>query len=544
MKARPFLAAVLALLLLALTLGAAGWWLVWQRSPLQLQHRALVLPRAARFVPRDAPLTLYLLTDGSEPVAYARAVAPARARRQAADGIERLRDGAFAAAGLDYRNELAGWLAPEISLSLFDLAPTTPGTAAGMTPAAGGDWLLALRSRDSDGARRFVQRFWQTRSLAGTDLQVSQYRGMGLISGRGALVGRQGVPLATALIDDDLLLIASGRGVLEQALDVSQIEELNQASDPLLQARLAQLGRGTALLVARGGGPGSSLGLPEADPAAPAARLLASLRPEGTSLQLEALLERPGAAQAPAAGVEGAQRRLLLAAAPPRSEALALLQDPPALRRDPLLRPLVERATTLQPLAGPLPPLLLGAADGPLLAAEAPAGWLIATPAERPPAEALEAPLAAAGLIPAPLEVEGRSVTVWTRLEAAAGRAGRPDREGFDRLQAPLEGWRGDRDGLALWGRSLALLERDPDGRGARARERQLEALERPAAPFQWALAAGPARQLLADWIPWRRLSALAGGSFEDSVQGLALALEPGVDALQLRGRLELGPPS
>ncbi|MFM7267791.1 MAG: DUF3352 domain-containing protein, partial [Cyanobium sp.] len=208
MKARPFLASLLALLLLSLSLAAAGWWLVWQRSPLQLQHRLLVLPRAARFIPRQAPLALHLLSDGREPVGYARAVAPSRERRQAADAVERLRDGAFAAAGLDYRNELAGWLAPEISLALFD----RPGTSR--EPA--GNWLLALRSRDGDGARRFLQRFWQTRSLAGTDLQVSSYRGMGLISGRGALVGRQAVPLATALIDDDLLLIASGRGVLEE----------------------------------------------------------------------------------------------------------------------------------------------------------------------------------------------------------------------------------------------------------------------------------------------------------------------------------------
>jgi hypothetical protein len=54
-------------------------------------------------------------------------------------------------------------------------------------------------------------------------LQISSYRGIGVISGRGALIGRDPQPLATALIDDDLLLLASGRGVLEQSLDVSQL---------------------------------------------------------------------------------------------------------------------------------------------------------------------------------------------------------------------------------------------------------------------------------------------------------------------------------
>jgi len=535
MKARPFLAVLLVLALLALTLGGAGWWLVGQRGPLALQHRTATLPRAARFVPRQAPLSLYLLSDGQEPVAYARAVAPARHRRQAAGAIERLRDGAFAAAGLDYPTELAAWLAPEISLALFDL----PEGAAGSQPGSG-NWLLALRSRDGDGARRFLQRFWQTRSLAGTDLQVSSYRGMGLISGRGALLGREPVPLATALVDDDLLLIASGRGVLEQALDVSQIDELNQGSDPALQQRLADLGDGAVLLVARAAGLVDGLGLP-VDPG-PAAQLLASLRPEGTSLRLEGLIQRPGVPGAVARPLDApavALRRALVAAAPSASERLGLLENPAALLSDPLLRPLVERVAALVPGAGPLPPQLVAAADGPLLVAEAPAGWLMASPPDQPAPAALEAPLAAAGLIPAPLEVGGRPVTVWTRL--VAGRGARPDREGVDRLQAPLEGWRGDQDGVALWGRSLALLEGAGEGRGAQRRERQIEALDRPSAPVQWALAADPARSLLRDWLPWRRLSTLAGGPLEGPLRGLALAVEPGGDGLRLRGRLDFG---
>jgi hypothetical protein len=531
MKARPFLAVLLALGLLALSLGGAGWWLVWQRSPLGLQHRPIHLPRAARFVPRQAPLSLYLLSDGREPVAYARAVAPARQRRQAALGVEQLRDGAFAAAGLDYPQELASWLAPEIGLALFANGPD-----------AGPNWLLALPSRDAEGARRFLQRFWQTRSLAGADLQVSTYRGMGLISGRGALAGSRPVPLATALVDDDLLLLASGRGVLEQALDVSQIDELNQAGDPSLAPRLQQLGPAAALLVARSGGLEEALAWPGGG------ELLAALRPEGAALRLEALLKPAPADRTaapdppplpPTAPAAAALRADLLAAAPATSDRLALLQNPAALWQNPRSRPLVELAAGLLPGSGPLPPLLLAAADGPLLAAQSPAGWLMATPLQQPPAAALEAPLAAAGLIPAPLELAEGPVTVWTRLEAGGRRAGRGDRGGVDRLQAPLEGWRAERRQLALWGRSLALVESEGAARGGRRRERQLEALDLPDATLAWALAEAPARDLLRSWQPWRRLSALAGTALEQPVQGLALALEGGPGELRLRGRLE-----
>jgi hypothetical protein len=286
MKARPFLAVVLAVTLLLLGLGLAGWGLVWQRSPLRLQHLPLNPPRVARFVPRDAPLGLFLFTDGAEPVDYVRAVAPARRRRAAGDALARLRDGAFAAAGLDYPSELARWLAPEIGLAVLDSTEPGGGEGAG--------WLLSLRSRDPDGARRFLQRFWQTRSLAGTGLQVSTYRGMGLISGRGALLGRRPVPLATALVDDDLVLIASGRGVLEQALDVSQIEELNLAGQPRFRQGIVRLGEGAALLVARAEALPAWLGVPlPAEPQTRPTVVMASLRPEGMALRARAFLDLP-----------------------------------------------------------------------------------------------------------------------------------------------------------------------------------------------------------------------------------------------------------
>ena len=67
-----------------------------------LQQQPLQIPLAARFVPRTAPLSLHWLLAPEQPAAYARAVAQPRQRRQAAAAMDRLRDGAFAAAGLDY----------------------------------------------------------------------------------------------------------------------------------------------------------------------------------------------------------------------------------------------------------------------------------------------------------------------------------------------------------------------------------------------------------------------------------------------------------
>jgi hypothetical protein len=541
MKGRAFLAVLLTGILVLLALASAGWWLIWQRSPLQFQHQALVIPRAARFVPKQAPFSLYLLTDAEAPGAYARALSPPRQRRAAGDALVRLRDGAFAAAGLDYQGELASWLAPEIGLALLDAR----------ADASGPGWLLALRSRDSDGARHFVQRFWQTRSLAGTDLQVTSYRGMGVISGRGALRGQLPMPLATALVNDDLLLIASGRGVLEEALDVSQIDDLNQASQPWFQDGLSRLGQGVALLVARPAATGQAFGVPLLPPEAPgeAARprthLVAALRPEGRTLRFDGLLapqtlppELQATADAAAVQADAAVTQALLAGLDQEPASLLILRQAAALRGLPALAPLLDRAMAFAVEGGPLAGLVAQKAQGPLLLADIEGNWLIGTPADQPAAAALEAPLAAQGWVEAPLEIRDQNATVWTRLQGDTDRSRRAS-EAADQLVASVAGWRLQDQGLAWWGGSIERLREFGRGRAPSLRTRQLQSLGADQAPLRWVLAAAPARQLLADWQPWHLLAMLSGEPLEGSVQGIALAVEPQDGALRLRGELD-----
>ena len=560
MKARPFLAVVLAGVLALLSLGIGSWWWVVRRSPLQLQHQPLAVPLASRFVPRQAPLSLHLLTAPDQLEGYARAVTPGRQRRRAAAALGRLRDGVFAVAGLDYGQELAGWIGDESSLALFSPEPGSGRTG----------WVLALRSRDGEGARRFLQRFWQTRSLAGTDLQVSTYRGMGLISGRGALVGQESRPLATALIDDDLVLIASGRGVLEQALDVSQIDELNQAANPRFTDALAQLGEGAALLTARPEGLGAWLGLPANPPGPlPITDLVVALRPDGRSLVVDGLL---GLTQS-LAPLQASPAGALTAALRGRPSSLALLQDPaqllgrpvpvaappapaagepdpvqaslpsPGLAWADLLAPALTSLLAAEP--GPLPALVAAGDHGPLLWAHLPEGWLLGTTAaESDPAD-LGAPLQALGYAPSPLALGDRSVEAWARLEL------RPQKGEPEHLQAQLAGVRLVQGPVAWWAEGLASLQAQLSGRGSRRdpdaaadRLAQLEALDTPGAPLRWALAAEPAQQLLGRWQPWRLLGTLAGRSLRDSVEGLAVSLEADTAAaeggLHLRARLTL----
>ena len=539
MKARSFLLAVAAAVLLLLTTALGFWWAMAKQSPLKLVGQPLVLPRAARFVPRDASLSLHWLSDPVRMPAYAQAVAPVSRRRQARDSTQQLRDGAFALAGLDFSGELADWIGPQVSLSL--VAPVADAPAG---------WVLALTSLDQDGAKRFLQRFWQTRSLAGTDLQISRYRGMGVISGRGALLGRDPQPIATALIDDDLLLIASSRGVLEQSLDVSQLDALHQLGDQDLVADLQQLGRGAALLTADPVAMATWLGMPSSiSDHDDLVGLVAALEPKGTALNLDAVLRFRQPLGSSGNGVTLSQS--LLRSAGGSASALAVLSDPAGLlspnSQDPVaqwLAPVLK--DTLQTLGSEGASAVVGLDSGPLLWKQGEAGWLLGTTHAAPGLEAVDKELQAKGLVRSVLPSDGSALEVWTRLA-------RQRQRGEASLQAQLAVALERESDQDWWGQTLDALTTRQDHSALDPRLDQLKALQdEGTAPLaqQLALATEPSRAQLQKWRPWSLIQSVAGRPLLPAVQELALAAgtdqEDGADQagssrLRVRAQLRFG---
>ena len=539
MKARSFLLAVAAAVLVLLTTALGLWWAMAQQSPLKIVGQALVLPRAARFVPKDASLSLHWLSDPVRMPAYAQAVAPVSRRRQARDSTQQLRDGAFALAGLDFVGELADWIGPQVSLSL--LAPVADAPAG---------WVLALTSLDQDGAKRFLQRFWQTRSLAGTDLQISRYRGMGVISGRGALLGREPQPIATALIDDDLLLIASSRGVLEQSLDVSQLDALHQLGDSALEADLKQLGRGAALLTADPAAMATWLGMPSSiSDRDDLVGLVAALDPKGTALNLDAVLRFRQPLGSAGNGIRLSHS--LMRSAGGSASALAVLSDPAALLSPQSDAPVAQWLApvlkeTLQTLGAEGASAVVGLDAGPLLWEQGEEGWLLGTSSDQPGLEAVDADLQAKGLVRSALPSDGSALEVWTRLA-------RQRQRGEASLQAQLAVALERESGQDWWGQTLDALTTRQDHAALEPRLDQLRALQdEGAAPLaqQLALATEPSRAQLQKWRPWSLIQSVAGQPLLPAVQELALAAGPdqeegagqaGSNRLRLRAQLRFG---
>ncbi|MGB4534341.1 MAG: DUF3352 domain-containing protein [Synechococcus sp.] len=539
MKARSFLLAVAAAVLVLLTTALGLWWAMAQQSPLKIVGQALVLPRAARFVPKDASLSLHWLSDPVRMPAYAQAVAPVSRRRQARDSTQQLRDGAFALAGLDFVGELADWIGPQVSLSL--LAPVADAPAG---------WVLALTSLDQDGAKRFLQRFWQTRSLAGTDLQISRYRGMGVISGRGALLGREPQPIATALIDDDLLLIASSRGVLEQSLDVSQLDALHQLGNSALEADLKQLGRGAALLTADPAAMATWLGMPSSiSDRDDLVGLVAALDPKGTALNLDAVLRFRQPLGSAGNGITLSHS--LMRSAGGSASALAVLSDPAALLSPQSVAPVAQWLApvlqeTLQTLGAEGASAVVGLDAGPLLWEQGEEGWLLGTSSDQPGLEAVDADLQAKGLVRSALPSDGSALEVWTRLA-------RQRQRGEASLQAQLAVALERESGQDWWGQTLDALTTRQDHAALEPRLDQLRALQdEGAAPLsqQLALATEPSRAQLQKWRPWSLIQSVAGKPLLPAVQELALAAGPdqeegagqaGSNRLRLRAQLRFG---
>jgi hypothetical protein len=332
------------------------------------------------------------------------------------------------------------------------------------------------------------------------------------------------------------VLIASGRGVLEQALDVSQIDELNQAASQPLQQAVVRLGQGVALLTARPQAMEQWLGLPTPD--AEAIELVAALAPAGAGVSVDALTQlRDPLPALPPLPADLAQQLQTPAT------SLALLSQPAQLLdadgANPwarLLGPLLQRA--LATASGPLPQLVAAADAGALLWADQPEGWLLATRPDQPSLEQLQADLDQQGFSLSPLESKGLSVQAWTRLQS------RPVKGNPDQLQAQLAGARTQERGWAWWGQGLAVLNQQHEGRDLpQERLDQLQALAAPAAPLQWSMDGTTAQGLLRRWQPWRLLNTLASTPLTPSVEGAALSLEPdGADrrSLRLRGSLQL----
>ncbi len=518
MKARPFLitlaTSVIVLLLVAFGLN----WSISRQSPLNIKIEALELPRAARFIPKTAGLTLHWQLDPNSVDKYAEAVAPTYQRTNALKNVAQLRDGIFALAGLDFNAELSEWIAPQISLSLIGSPNIEEPTG----------WVIALTSKETDGAKRFLQRFWQTRSLTGTELQISSYRGMGVITGKSALLGRKPQPLATALIDDDLLLLASGRGVLEQALDVSQLPEKHQQGDNELQRDINQLRNGVAILTASPAAMNRWLGVPlSLSQRDDIKDFVGSINLEGRDLVLDGIFRF----KEPLEELYNVSNENLplLDSIGGEAQGLALLNNPSKILKENINDPLSQLiSSTLKNYLNNNKILtmkrIIELDDGPLIWLDEPGGWVVLTEDNHPALDNVNEILSEQNLSKSDLDSEIGKLQVWSKLITKR-------QENNSTLDTELAVVLSQEDNQNWWGETLAAIQQSKQSKllpKLLRKDIELNSSEDNKFSQQLFLSSTSSQEQLNKWQPWELIQTIAGKSLNKAIKGLSIAI--GID--------------
>lgn len=250
-KLRLF-SALKGVILVAIVLGLGGCWLIPDRAlqavfQITTDHR----PNSALFISDQAPaaLTLQVNPDRLEPPALFSSLAR---KVPLSKGLAELKNGLMETLGLKYEVDIQPWLGAEMSLALTD-GDLDRNPENGLQPG----YLLSLAIEDGTAARQFLQRFWQTRAVAGQPIAQETFKGARLIYDRSSPATRSNLPnpapnptphstphstpVASALVGDYFLLFANDPQILRRALTIAQVPELSLAFNPAYQRALKEL---------------------------------------------------------------------------------------------------------------------------------------------------------------------------------------------------------------------------------------------------------------------------------------------------------------
>lgn len=223
MKFRAFFKILAAIAGFLLLIGTIGFVWVLAQSPVSLlRGSAQAQPTAAMFVPKQAPLMASLLVNPDRLGTLRRVLANSRDRASARAEFEQFQQGILGSSELNYVRDVKPWIGDEVTAAITTLdvdRDAANGKEAG--------YLLALRTKDTERSREFLQVFWQKRAIANTKLQFEQYKGTRIIYG--SVEGSESIPMtvASAVVGNRYVLFANSPKVLLDAINNVQADDLN-----------------------------------------------------------------------------------------------------------------------------------------------------------------------------------------------------------------------------------------------------------------------------------------------------------------------------
>jgi hypothetical protein len=224
------IAGVIAVLLIVIT----GFYWFFAKSPVKLSTPNSQ-PGAAMFVSKVSPVMVSLLVN------------PESLQSLDKQGeISQLKNRLLAKTNINFADDIKPWLSNEITLAVIS-EDIDRDAENGIQPG----YLMALATDNPDKSREFVELLFSKRTLAGTNLEVEQYKGVKLLYDELELTKSKKIAnpkskiqnsLAGAVVDN-FVLFANDIKVLKEVINNIQAPNLNLSSLPEYQKAIQELSK-------------------------------------------------------------------------------------------------------------------------------------------------------------------------------------------------------------------------------------------------------------------------------------------------------------
>jgi hypothetical protein len=222
--------AVVAILLLLLSITAV--FRVVSATPGNLLRDVTVQPAAATFLPKRSPLVASFLVNPDKLSLSAQLAARPGDRATLRNELRDFKKIVKQTWALDYDADVKSWLGNEVTFAVtttdLDRQPEN-----GLQPG----YLMALEIDKPAVAKKSVEAFWQKQAIAGIDLAFEQYQGIPFIYATPASKR----PGLTAGILGKFVLLANDPKVMRNAINDIQVSDLALANFSTYQKSLEQL---------------------------------------------------------------------------------------------------------------------------------------------------------------------------------------------------------------------------------------------------------------------------------------------------------------
>ncbi len=534
MKGKAFLIGLGITIFALMSLAFGIWQTAMFHSPLNLKDQNIEMPLAAKFFPNKAPLTIYLKLDTNRFPKYVEASANSKKRKVAKKEAIKIRNGLFSLIGLDYENDLEDWIDEKLSISIFENEEGEKSFG----------WLFALESKSSEKVFDFIENFWREKSLQGVELQSEAYKEIEINTGVKKRLNKDRQEIATAFIENNLILLGSDIETLRKGIDISQEPQNNQLNSDLVNQLKNSIDDGFGFIYASNSAMNNWFGLPKSiSEEIGLEKLVASIKFEKSSFNIDSLLTLNSGNFTINSQLEDGIN--LINQSGGKIRDFALLSEPSKLiknaSKDPisiLLEPIFK-----QYIDSSNPNIInsiFALEEGPLAWINESNGWLIGTN-QNYQEEEIDKELIKKGYNKQSVILDESNINIWSRLKTV--KLGN-----YKNLETDLAIMLSKEDERNWWSKNITAIQQRQKSNILTNRDKVLKGMTSRNGDYleqQVFLSSDLAQKQLNQWQPWQLVQAAIGDSLSSNIQSLEVGVGsvPSEDSpiINLRAKVSIG---